>query len=91
MTDTNTTYEHFIYAPTEQTLADVADELTAAGYRVIDPPDYDSWRADRDPGSAWQLIASGPLEKALAPAGRNDIHTACERHGARYDGGGCFL
>ncbi|KZM68551.1 ribonuclease E inhibitor RraB [Nocardia terpenica] len=91
MTGTNTTYEHFIYGPTEQALARVADELTAAGYLVLDPPDFDSWRADRDPGIGWGLTAYGSLDKAFADAGRDDIEAACTKHGARYDGGGCFI
>ncbi|MEG8179275.1 hypothetical protein GZH49_12125 [Nocardia terpenica] len=84
-------YEHIIYGPTEQGLGRVAAALTAAGYLVVGPPEFDSRRANRDPSTAWELIAYGSLEKAFAAAGRDDIEAACRTHGARYSCGGCFV
>ncbi|WP_433661126.1 hypothetical protein ACQPW1_02285 [Nocardia sp. CA-128927] len=85
------TYEHFIYASTERALAAVAAELIAAGYMVPNPPEYDPWPFAHRPEIDWQLVAYGTVEQAFADGGRDDIEAACEKHGAKYDGGGCFL
>ncbi|MFI5781246.1 hypothetical protein [Nocardia sp. NPDC051570] len=91
MTDTNMTYEHFIYGPAEHALACGAADLAAAGYMVSVAPEFDSWREDRNPARAWQRIAYGSLDKAFTTAGRDDIDIARHTHDAHYSGGGCFL
>jgi hypothetical protein len=85
------TYEHFIYGPAPQPLERVGAVLTARGYLVPGPPRVSAGCEQRGCTGCrdhWLVLVYGSLEQALTSGGRDDILTACQQQGARYDGGG---
>ncbi|WP_433657968.1 hypothetical protein ACQPW1_39510 [Nocardia sp. CA-128927] len=88
-------YAHSIYGPDAECVGAVAATLAEAGY-LVDEPLHIGATCERlgCPGRThhhWLLIAYGPLEKAFAHGGRDDITSACALHNAIYRGGIFFV